>query len=294
MTVSHLVAILASEGGPKTIWDPTILGVLVTLSGLVLFAGSTYLLLATNVGARLGFMITAAGLSGIMVLLSCVWLITQTPLNSPKGRIQRWVTVKCDEPEPKCALIDNLSEAKIGAISALARTENPKQLDLDKYQSLRSAVDAMLLKVKDTGHGEGESGPYATYDKGSDVLTQAPVDANGIPNKFGTETLKEYIVGGKTDKFFWHTPKYAAVEICDAAPQASSTDPNVKPAAPGCDETKAHKWALFIYDYGSIRLPALMYLLGSLVFFGISLYALHSRELAQRRIAAAGAKVAMA
>lgn len=294
MTVSHLVAILASGGGAKSLWDPTILGVLVTLSGLVLFAGSTYLLLATNVGARLGFMITASAFAGVMVLMSSIWLITATPLNSPKGRIQQWVPVKCDEPTPKCAVVENLSDSKIKEISDLARAENPKLLDVAKYQSLRSAVDAMLVKPSSEGEGESKEGPYAEYTTGSQVLTQAPIDAKGIPNKFGTETLKEYIIGGETDKFFWHTPKYAAVEICDAAPQASSGDPNVKPTAPGCDETKPHRWALFIYDYGSIRLPALMYLIGSLAFFGISLYALHSRELTQRRIAAAGVKVATA
>ena len=294
MTVSHLVAILASEGGPKTLWDPTILGVLVVLSGLVLFAGSTYLLLATNVGARLGFMITASALSGIMVLLSSLWLITQTPLTSPKGRTPLWQTVKCDEPEPKCALVDNLSESSIKPISALARTENPKLLKLEKYQSLRSAVDAMFVRKKQVGEEAVKQSAYATYEQGSEILTLAPVDEKNIPNKNGKETLKEYIVGGKTDMFFWHTTKYAAVEVCAATPQASTTDPNVKPSAPGCDDTKAHKWAIFVYDWGSIRLPPLMYLIGSLAFFGISLYALHTREMAQRRIAAAGAKVAMA
>ena len=284
----HFVAMLVAEGAPKTLWNPTILGILVTLSGVVLFCGSTYLLLATNLGARLGFMIAASALSGVLVLLSMFWISTQTPLNSPKGRVQQWKTVKCDEKVPTCALIDSLSEAKIPGIANLAHG-TPTVLKLEKYQSLRSAVEAMLVKK------EGNKRPYALYEQTSQVLTQAPVDSAGIPYKFGTETLREYVVGGKPKLFFWSSTKYAAVEVCEAAPQASTDNPNVKPAAPGCDPTKAHKWALLYYDLGSIRLPPLMYLLSSWMLFAISLYALHSREKAQRRIAAqGGAKVAVA
>ena len=107
--MSHVYAILASEGGPKSLWDPTIIGVLVVLSGLVLFCGSTYMLLATNVGARLGFMLSAAALSGIMVLLSSLWLTTQTPLNSPKGRTPLWSTIPCSADKPDCAVVDKFN-----------------------------------------------------------------------------------------------------------------------------------------------------------------------------------------
>ena len=75
-------------------------------------------------------------------------------------------------------------------------------------------------------------------------------------------------------------------------PAFPNGNPNVKPTTPGCDPNRAHKWLLLQYDYGSIRLPPLMYLLFSSTLFAVSLYALHSRELAQRRIAAAGGTLA--
>ena len=63
--------VLAAEGiKDRDLWYPTILGVLVVLAAVSLFMGSIYLLLATNLGARLGFLVAAAGLSGFMVLLS--------------------------------------------------------------------------------------------------------------------------------------------------------------------------------------------------------------------------------
>ena len=47
--------VLAQEQIDKTLWYPTILGILVVVAGIVLFCGSVYLLLGTNLGARLGY-----------------------------------------------------------------------------------------------------------------------------------------------------------------------------------------------------------------------------------------------
>jgi hypothetical protein len=73
MAVLHL---LLAEGGKATLWNPTIIGVLTVLCAVGLFCGSTYLLLGTNLGARLGFLVAAAGLSGFLVLLTTLWLTT--------------------------------------------------------------------------------------------------------------------------------------------------------------------------------------------------------------------------
>ncbi len=294
----HVVAVLAAE--KKSLWDPTILGVLVVVSGIVLFCGSTFMLLATNVGARLGFQIAAAALAGIMVLLSTLWLTTQTPLTSPKGRTPLWMPIHCPTDKPKCAVIDSLTDSTIDSISAIPRT-NRATIAPEKYQLLRSAVDAALVTKKVIGDAPKAVQPDAAYELGGLVLTQAPIDATGVPNKNGTESLKEYILGGDAPYLVKHNPKYAAVEFCDKQLQPSDAgvdpnfpkgNPNIKPTQPGCDPTKPHKWLLLVFDYGSIRLPPLMYLLMSGTLFAVALYSLHSREKAQRRIAAAGGTVA--
>lgn len=285
----YFLSLIASEGGPQSLWDPTILGFLTVVAGVVLFCGSTYLLLATNVGARLGFQIAIAALSGIMVLLSLLWLTTATPLTSPKGRTPLWNTIPCPDDNKTCGEVASLSEAPIKKIADLANGKT-KPITVDQYQSLRSAVDAALVTKKVVGEGEAPEQPYARFDVSAKVLTLAPVDAAGLPNKNGTETLKEYIIGGDAPYLVKLNPKYAAVEFCEKAPQASDTNLNVKPTTPGCDPTKPHKWLLLEYDYGSIRLPNVFYLLGSGSIFAIALYSLHSREKAQR----AAAKAALA
>ena len=54
-------------------WDPTIRGYLVVATGVAVLCGSVYLLLATNTGIRLGFLIAAAGLAGWMTIMGLVW-----------------------------------------------------------------------------------------------------------------------------------------------------------------------------------------------------------------------------
>ena len=66
--------ILATEILHKGLWYPTILGVLVVVAAVVLFLGSIYVLLGTNVGARLGFLIAFTGLAGFMVVLTLLWM----------------------------------------------------------------------------------------------------------------------------------------------------------------------------------------------------------------------------
>ena len=46
-------------------WDPQIRGALIVLAAVVLLPGTIYLLLATNLGARVGFLVAVAGLTMI-------------------------------------------------------------------------------------------------------------------------------------------------------------------------------------------------------------------------------------
>ena len=73
MTVTRLLITAAEGPAHPNLWNPTILGVLVVLSAIGLFCGSAYLLLATNLGARLGFLVAFASLTGFMVLLTTLW-----------------------------------------------------------------------------------------------------------------------------------------------------------------------------------------------------------------------------
>ena len=70
-------------------WDPQIRGFLIVLTAFIILVGSVYLLLMTNLGTRLAFLVAVAGLSGWMMLLGLLWTLTPSG-TGPKGRDPHW------------------------------------------------------------------------------------------------------------------------------------------------------------------------------------------------------------
>ena len=57
------------------VWDPVITGYLAVGIGVAVLMGSVYMLLATNLGTRLGFLISLCGLAGWMFLMGIIWWV---------------------------------------------------------------------------------------------------------------------------------------------------------------------------------------------------------------------------
>ena len=68
-------------------WNPTVRGILFPSIMFVILCGSAYLILATNLGNRLGFLIANAALWGWIALMSVAWMIYAI---GPKGREPSW------------------------------------------------------------------------------------------------------------------------------------------------------------------------------------------------------------
>jgi len=61
----------------RYIWSNTFWsGILITVVSVVAFAGTTFLLLYTNLGARLGFLVAGAGLTGWGIINGFLFVIT--------------------------------------------------------------------------------------------------------------------------------------------------------------------------------------------------------------------------
>lgn len=258
----EIIGLLATEaGGERSLWDPTILGILVFISGVVLFCGSAYLLLATNLGARLGFLIAAAALTGFMVLLSLIWMSTATPLNSPRGRIAEWKAVE---------VTDAPAESSIAAVRSI-QSEGDR-IPGEDLTELRPAVDAALVIP---GEGDdAEPGEFATFSEAGDLIID-------------DEELSTYVVGGASRWIFWHEPRYAAVEFCIDDATDDEVEFGEPVPDPQCDPARSSQFLVLERDLGSLRQPPFMYFLASLVLFGLSLLGLHWREQDERRRASA-------
>ena len=63
---------------------------LTVILAIVTLCGSVYLILATNLGARLGILIALAGLSGWIMLMGLIWMIYGIGLKGPEPS---WVAV---------------------------------------------------------------------------------------------------------------------------------------------------------------------------------------------------------
>lgn len=248
------------------LWYPTILGILVVLSAIGLFCGSVYLLLATNLGARLGFLVAIGALSGFMVLLSSLWLTTTSPLNTLKGRIPAWKPV---EAIPS----GNLARSTISDARSVRKKGHT--VDPTEATNVKAAVDQAVVKPTPGPPGEPAPVPskFAVYDQTTDYLVTQTYEVGG---------------GGRvkvTSKrsFPWvtvslHKPKYAVVTICPvdkAALQVPFGDP-IPP--PRCDLTKPVSNLVLERDLGSLRVPPFMALLGSSLVFGLVLLCLYWRE----------------
>jgi hypothetical protein len=70
-------------------WDPAIKGILVVTIAVAILMGSIYLIVATNTGARLGMLISLAGLFGWMSIMTLFWWI-QPPGIGPSGKLPSW------------------------------------------------------------------------------------------------------------------------------------------------------------------------------------------------------------
>jgi hypothetical protein len=249
-------ALLAAELTHKTLWNPTILGILVVLSAIGLFCGSVYLLLATNLGARLGFLVASASLFGFLVLLSILWMTTQTPLNSPKGLEGKWVAKE---------VVTDPSDAKVNEVDNIAK--EGEKIPTEDLATVRPFIDEALISPAPgavDAHGEPvEAGPFAKYESGGFLV--------------GEKDLPAYEIGGGSRNIFFHKPRYAAVQFCDVK-DTGEPELGTVPPTPTCDPLVPKQWIILERDLGSIRQPPVFYFFGFLFLFGLSLLGLHWYE----------------
>ncbi|MCZ7527635.1 MAG: hypothetical protein M5U14_15405 [Acidimicrobiia bacterium] len=255
--------LLASEGpAEKTLWYPTILGILVVVFGIALFVGSVYLILATNLGGRLGFLVTAACLSGFMVMLSLLMLTNPSPVNTLKGRIPGW------EGEE---IVRRPGGAKAKPVQVI-ETEG-REATAEEAANIKAKVDELLVTQtaaagEELPEGANELARFASAD---DFLV-----------------LETYVTGGERKNLFWHEPRYAAAVFCPVreVPEILGE----APPEPECDPDQPSDTLVLLYDMGSLRQPPAVLLGASSVLFGVSLLGLHWRERDEQEREAAAAR----
>ena len=251
---------LAAELIHRTIWYPTILGILVVFFAIALFAGSMYLLLGTNLGARLGFLVAFTALAGFMVVLSSLWMSTASPLNTLKGRIPSW---KVQE------IVAAPTKAKAAPVQHIQR--RGRTVNVIEASNVKAAVDAALVTLPEIP-AQGKLPPgtnkYAEFSFVTDYKILTTLETGGgKPNPLNFELT--------------HKPLYAVAHFCEVEPPDPIKYPFgvAPPKNPAClaGSTKSG-WIVLERDLGSVRVPPIVAFVASVLFFILGLLLLHWRE----------------
>jgi hypothetical protein len=253
-------------------WEPELRGILTVMIGATVWMGSIYLILGTNVGARLGFMIALTGLAGWIALMGFVWWIYGIGL---KGAVPEWKQV---DGRTVIQQVDLLYEAGVldrpidvtpTTDSATAAAEVEAQLETQGWQRVEpsapefgqaEASAGVFLEEKDA-FGPGEFAVTAVYEVD-------PPHESAYP-KLGPN--------GEFDQLaFFHKPYYTLVEVAPYKPLL--TEPGRAPTPPEIDTARQRQYVYMIRDLGSLREPSAYIAIGSTIVFLGMCFLLHRRD----------------
>ena len=226
-------------------WDPTIRGYLVVATGVAVLCGSVYLLLATNTGIRLGFLIAVAGLTGWMTIMGVAWWLYGIGWIGEESSWKVREVVVSEEPDDTGA----------------AATEEAR--DLSDWEDLpegggdaTAAADEALT---------GEDSPLATFESTQDYTLIAAKETGGKDD----DSLLSELPGP-------HPPHYAAIQV---RPVEEVEVPfGETPPPPEPDEDAQAFTVVMERDLGNKRLVPAAFTVVSGIFFGITCNVLHRRD----------------
>ncbi len=257
-----MMASLAVTVALSVTWDPTIRGILVVLVAVLVLMGSVYLVLGTDLGVRLGFLVAAAAFWGWMTIMGLAWWTYGIGLKGPPSA---WVVEEV------------LTSTRPGDTSQSAL---PEARDLSKWARLpegdvirgeaQASADAALA---------GEESSVAAYQSTADYVT---IDAFAIGGKDPENVLSR--VPGPTP------PQYAIIQVQEVVEvvvleEGQSCPPDAKCIQFGETPPKAEPnpqapviSVIMVRDLGSQRLPPALITLASGVLLAVTCNALHRRD----------------
>ena len=291
-------------------WDPEIRGILITITGVAVLMGSVYLLLATNLGSRLGLLIALSALFGWMMLFALVWWLYGI---GPVGDFPDWTVTEINvgdldaaaleearalpgpddfpsaaailEDPDVAALFDEGVEPSLGEIATVA-PDAVADLDLGGWDLLSTAGRGESQAAADAALTDAATGLFATT---GDYITIEAFELGGKPARQSDGVVDRVSNRLETTFTVTHPPHYSVVmvqPVVDAEVPAGAA-----PLAPEADESQPVVSVVMIRDIGSRRLPSAMIAFAFTILFAVSLYALHNRDkelMAARAAAEAG------
>jgi hypothetical protein len=253
-------------------WEPELRGILTVLIGTAVWMGSVYLILGTNLGARLGFLVTFTGLMGWMALMGAVWWMYGIGL---KGDVPEWKQV---EGRTVIQQADLLYQAGVldDPVDVGDTADSAETADAVKAQLEAQGWNQVADSAPEFGQAEASAGVFLEEEGALgpgefDVTAVFEVDP---PHESAFPKLGP---NGEFDQIaFFHKPYYTVVEV--APYEALREEAGRAPTPPKVDESQQRQYVYMVRDLGSLREPAAYIAIGSTLMFLALCFVLHRRD----------------
>ncbi|MFT6290909.1 MAG: hypothetical protein ACJAR2_001501 [Ilumatobacter sp.] len=257
-------------------WDPELRGLLTVVIGVVMLMGSVYMIMATNMGSRLAFLVALAGFAGWMMLMGATWWIYGIGLRGPDPSWQpvAGATILQDTDALRSGGVlevlptvpdDATAVEEAAAVGAGLRNEGFIVLDTASPAFGQAQASASTFLEAEGVFSAGGYTITDIYDIGGDRYPK--IEAGDIPG----------LTNDSLDFFaFRHEPHYV---LAEAAPYVQvRTEAGRAPVSPTIDDTRQRQYVYMIRDLGARRQPAVVLTLGGGAIFLSLCYLLHRRE----------------
>lgn len=282
MTLTHTLAGIA--------WDPQIRGFLAVGVGVVVLMGSVYLILGTNLGNRLGFLVALTGFFGWMVILGLFWWIRPSA-TGPQGRVPAWEVEEINTGDLTQA---QLEEARpLADVPELPDPDELADLSAEDFEQVAAEAEPELsgwhlVSAAEPSRGEAQSvvdetitdGSYPGVDSTDDYVTEYVYETGGKPER-KSDAVVDRIANEITNTLrITSPPHYMVVELCPtlAETRAEAAQPGQAPPTPECDDNADHISVILVRDLGQRRLVPALVTLASGAIFGLLCLMLHLRD----------------
>ncbi len=280
MSAAHVVAGIA--------WDPQIRGFLALLVGIVVLLGSIYLIVLTNLGTRLGFLVSAAAFWGWLFLMGAIWWIYGNV--GMLGEQPSWEVKEVLYPGVVDSGYEDVRELEVDALPAPDDLEEQAEEDLlatrAEYEPTLGGWE--LLPESNPSFGEAKATVDEHFAAEPDVELDVDAAEDYVPvyafERGGKEKLDDDPsridrIVHKLETTFWevrHPPHYAIIQVQRVIDQEA--EPGQPPPTPTADPSSPVVSVVMERNLGDARFPAAMLTISSGIMFAILCSTLHRRD----------------
>ena len=266
-------------------WDPQIRGILAVLTGVIVLAGGVYLLLATNLAQRLGFLVILTALFGWMTIHGLVWWL-YPPGQGPIGDIPAWEVEEINHGDLSQALLDDAHDLDTSGLPTPDEINDATDAQIvDINGEFADELNEWtLLSPADASRAEAQSVADATLAEGvvpgledtSSYVHLYAFDTGGKPER-ESDAVWDRVTNRITNTLrVTSPPHYAIVQVQPAIPQEEVV--GEAPPPPEADPDAEVISIVMVRDLGQRRLVPALIAIGSGLMFGLLCAMLHARD----------------